>query len=209
MDSFFFLFSLVSFLAVLIPIIGFFFIIRRVIKKAKSNQPLHVLEHEKKEIIAKAREKKPKLLDWNKEHLESLSNDLDFSFSQGLTNKFNGYIKSMQGDKLIAFRRLDRGAMNATSRISAIAKNFEIYFSQEQQEVSIYFDSKYFGKIASGSIIGSDQRTIGKLNRNPGDEPFYLIELNGEKAAYIVKNTERRSFLRNPHHQIRYSSELE
>lgn len=126
-----------------------------------------------------------------------LSNKLDFDYSKFFTGKFNGYINSLEGDKLIAFRRLDRGYLSKVSRIVAIGSDFEIFLSRKQNEVSIYFDRVYIGKLIHNNMVDQNNKTIGKLNRNQNDKPYYEIRFNEEKLAYVTKNTERRTKLTN------------
>ena len=76
-------------------------------------------------------------------------------------------------------------------------------------EVSIYFDSKYLGKLIDGTIINQNEQAIGKLNRRQSDKPYYIIQLGNEKLAYVIKNTERRTFLRNPFFDFHPDSPLE
>ena len=98
------------------------------IKKSRAKQPAHVLEKEKNELIAKTRTKQKNLISWESDSLEMISNYMDHTYSKGFTHRFNGYIKTMNGEKLIAFRRLDRGNFNTTSKIIAVGSNFEVYF---------------------------------------------------------------------------------
>ncbi|WP_422104357.1 hypothetical protein [Winogradskyella sp.] len=209
MDVFGILFTILTIVFVVIPVVGIVLLIRYVIKKSKADQPKHILEKEKNELLTKARSKKSKLIDWRRDDLENLSNDLDFNYSKGFTMRFNGTINSLNGERLIAFRRLDRGNFNTTSKIVAISKSFEIYFSQKQNEVAIYFDSKYLGKLINDDIIDHNQETIGKLNRNRSNKDYYIIELNQEQIAFVIKNSERRTLLRNPFFDFRPSNALE
>lgn len=209
MDIFGVFFTILTIIFVVIPVVGVILMIRYVIKKSKADQPKHVLEKEKNELITKARSKKGNLKDWERKDLERLSNDLDFNYSKGFTMRFNGYVKSLDGDKLISFRRLDRGNFNTTTKIIAISNNFEIYFSQKQNEVSVFFDSEYLGKFINDTIFDHNQKPIGKLNRNLTNDVYYIIELDKDKLAYVIKNTERRTFLKNPFFEYRPTSALE
>ena len=118
-------------------IVGIILLIRFVIKRSRADQPAHVLEKDKKELFEKARNKKGKLIPWKIDYLEKISNDIDFNYVTGAARRFNGYIKNMDGEKLIAFRRLDRGVNSTTSKIVAIGSNFELFYSQREEEVHI------------------------------------------------------------------------
>ena len=209
MDIFEIFFSILTIIFVIIPVTAVALLIRYVIKKSKTAQPKEVLEKEKAELIAKARSKKETLISWQSSYLEQLSNDLDYTYSKGFTMRFNGIIKSLEDEKLIAFRRLDRGNFKTTAKIVAVASSFEIYLSQEQNEVAVYHNSKYLGKLVNDSILNHEHQEIGRLNRNLNDKPYYIIQLHGEQLAYIIKNSDRRTVLRNPFFDFHPSSALE
>lgn len=179
-------------------IIGIALLIRYVIKKGKANQPTHVLEKEKNELFYKARAKKGNLIPWKSEHLDQISNNLDFNYVQGITRKFNGYIKTLQGERLLAFRRIDRGNMVYTSRFIALSNDFELYFSQQQEDVEIHLNSEYYGKILNQhKIVDRHDQVIGSFDRNQTREPFYAVHIDNKHCADIVKNSERRNIIPN------------
>ncbi|NRB61306.1 MAG: hypothetical protein HRU50_15395 [Winogradskyella sp.] len=202
-------FTILTILFVVLPTIGIVLLIRYVIKKSKADQPKHVLEKEQHDMLAKARSKKHKLSQWQKQSIEEISNDLNFNYVKGFTRRFNGYIKSLNGESLLYFRRLDRGQFKTTSKIIAIASNFEIFYSQTQEEISVYVNEAFFGKISPGKIFNSKQELIGTHNRMTSGKPYYEVVLNDQRIAYVLKNTERRTLLKNPFHDARPSNPLE
>jgi hypothetical protein len=176
-------------------------------KKSRSKQPNHILDKEKKEMIAKLHPKKIKLAKWRTKDIEAISNNLDFNFKKSFTRKFNGYIKTLDEEKLIAFRRIDRGNSDFTSRITAISSEFEIFFDQNKNNISIFFNNQYIGSLSDyNNILNPDKKIIGELNRNNNEKGGYYIYFNNEKIAFLIKNSERRNFLRNPFYD-KYSSD--
>ena len=204
------IFIILTVLGFTIPIIGIVLFIRYIIKKSKSDQPAHVLKKEQDEMVLKVRSKQKNLVEWKSEYLENISNLVDFNYRKGFTRRFNGYIKTLDGEKLIAFRRLDRGNFKTTSKIIALTKDFEIAFSQKQEEVSIHFNSQYLGKLVNRNTILNDKNErIGKLKGRDNNERHYIIEMNNEKLAYVIKNSDRRLFLRNPFYDFQPTNILE
>lgn len=202
--------TILTILFVILPLIGIVLLIRYVIKKSKADQPKHVLEKEKSVLIEKVRANKRKLIPWKPEYIEVLSNNIDFNYRKSFTRKFNGTIKTIDNKNLIAFRRLDRGQFKVTSRIFAIGSDFEIYFELKGNEIQIYFNNKSIGKLVNGiDIINSKARQIGIVSRNATDKPYYLINFNGEKIAYVIKNSDRRTFLRNPFYDFYPTSTMD
>ena len=201
MGILFIIFVILGFLFFVIPITGKILLIRYIIKKSSINQPADAFEKEKNEMILKARAERNKLVNWKKEYIEKLTNDLDFNHMSSIVRKFNGFIYSLDGERLVAFRRIDRGNSNITSKIIAIANNIEIFFSQKQNEVLIYLNSEYLGKLIHHSdnvlILNHQNNTIGKLSERDNEKEHYTIEMNNEKIAYVMKNSERRTILRN------------
>ena len=202
-------FSFLGLICVGIPILGIILLLIYVVKKSRANQPKHVLEKEKRELITKVRSKTNSLIDWQEDFIEQISNNIDYTYSKGYTMRFNGFINSLDGDKLIAYRRLDRGNFNTTTKIIAVSKGFEIYYSQENLDVSIFFHSTFLGKLIQDNIYDDKNELIGNLNRNNNNQAYYNIEFRKEKLAYVVKNTERRTALKNPFFEFRPTSGLE
>lgn len=193
------IFNILLFLFIAIPIVGIVLLLRYVIKKSRSEQPVKILENEKKELIAKARSKKKNLIKWESTYIEKISNYFEYNYSKSLTRKFNGYIKTLDNDPIISFRRIDRGALNFTSRIIAVTSDFEIYYNQAGNEISIEFEGKYLGKIINNSYLIDDRnQKIGSFNRNQSSSDFYIVEIHNEELAFVVKNSDRRTFIKNP-----------
>lgn len=187
----------------IIPIILVVFVIRYIVKKSRSEQPIHVLEKERLELISKTRPNKNRLEEWKDEYLEDISNIMDFKFSKGFTRKLSGNIFTFDNKRIISFSKIDRGAMNLTSRIFAITTNHEIYFNQSGNEITIEFNGKYLGKIINNNELFDDSNKVfGTINRNQNSEPFYLVNINKSDVAYIVKNSDRRTFTKNPFYKF-------
>ncbi|NRR93339.1 hypothetical protein HSX10_17330 [Winogradskyella undariae] len=204
------IFGILSFLFIAIPVVGIVLLLRYVIKKSRSEQPTHVLIKEKKELILKARSKKKNLIKWQSDDVEKISNNLDFNFSKGFTRKFNGYIKTLDNERIISFRKIDRGAFNLTSRILAVTSDYEIYYDQLDNEILIEFNGSYIGKIVNNTnLIDDTNQNIGSFNRNNSTSDFYVVQLNNEKLAYVVKNSDRRTFVRNPFHDFHPESSIQ
>ena len=204
------IFGILSFLFIAIPVIGIVLLLRYVIKKSRSEQPDHVLAKEKKELISKARSKKKNLTKWHSDDIENISNNLDFNFSKGFTRKFNGYIKTLDSERIVSFRKIDRGALNLTSRILAVTSDFEIYYGQSKNEILIEFNGSYLGKIVNNTnLINDANQSIGSFNRNQSTSGFYVVQFNNEKLAYVVKNSDRRTFVRNPFHDFHSENPIE
>ena len=179
-------------------IIGIALLIRYVIKKGKANQPAHVLEKEKTELLQKARAKRSRLIPWKSEYLDQISNNIDFNYVQGITRKFNGTIKNLDGDRLIAFRRIDRGNTVYSCRMVALSSEFELFFSQQQEDVEVHLNSQYYGKILNHQkIIDRHHQEIGSINRNQTSEAYYLVHIDNKHCADIIKNSERRNLIAN------------
>ncbi|WP_452224761.1 hypothetical protein [Lacinutrix chionoecetis] len=201
---------ILTILFVVIPLTGFILLIRWVIKKSKADQPPAVLEKEKNQLIAKVRSKKSSLTPWKPEFIEEISNTIDFNYSKSFTRRFNGVIQTLNGDKIIAFRRLDRGQFKVTSRIFVAGSNFEIFYDLKDNEMKIYFNSTYLGKMINHStLLNTAEKPIGTVSRNQDNKDYYLITLHDDQLAYVVKNTDRRTFLRNPFYDFRPSNALE
>lgn len=204
------IFIILTILGFTVPFVGIILFIRYIIKKSKADQPVHVLKKEQNEMVVKVRSKQNNLVDWKPEYLEKMSNLVDYNYRKGFTRRFNGYIKTLEGEKLIAFRRLDRGNFKTTSQIIALTKDFEITFSQKQDDVSIHFNSQYLGKLVNRDTILNDKNEpIGKLKGRDNDERHYIIEFKNEPLAYVIKNSDRRLFLRNPFYDFNPTNILE
>ena len=204
------LFFILFFLVILILVVGVALLLRVVIKKSRSEQPAHILAKEKAELISKARSTKQNLNKWQSDDIVKISNNLDYNFSKGFTRKFNGYIKTFNNDRIISFRRIDRGAMNLTSRIMAVTSDHEIYFDLSNNEVSIEFNGSYLGKIVHNIIlIDNTNQKIGSFNRNQSGLDYYIVRINDENLAYVVKNSDRRTFIKNQFHKFYPTNILE
>ncbi|MEL6539056.1 MAG: hypothetical protein AAFQ98_26805, partial [Bacteroidota bacterium] len=179
-----------------------------ILRKSSSRQSQEVLQKEHNELLDKARAKKGKLTPWQPHHLTQLSNQLDFSFSKGFTRKFNGFIFDQSRDqRLLAFRRIDRGLADFTSKIIALSSDFELYFEQEKTSVTIHYNGKVLGKlIKPHALLRMDNQQVGSISRSEGKEATYEVILHGETVASFAKGTEKRSFLTNPHFKSKYSS---
>lgn len=192
---------------VILPIIGMVFLIRYVIKKSSSKQPPQVLANEKQELIAKTRSKKSELVQWQPAMLEKISNNIDYNYSKGITRKFNGFIKTLQNEPIIAFRKIDRGAMDFTSRIMAITSAHELYFNQSNQEITIEVNGAYLGKMVNKAhILDQNNQPIGSFTRNESQANYYTVTLYNQELAYVVKNSDRRTLVKNPFHKAHAES---
>ena len=198
METFQILLTIFLLLFISIPIIVMRFFLKYIIKKSSSEQSLQILESEKKELIYKARLRRKKLIDWQPISLEKISNNFDYHFRKSFTRKFNGYIKTLHDERIISFRRIDRGVSVNTSRIIAIASNFEIYYEVSGNEILIHYEGSYFGKIVNQSnLIDSNNHTIGSINRNTNGLNFYIVKIQDKEIASVANNTDRRNFVRN------------
>ncbi|WP_440121778.1 hypothetical protein [Tenacibaculum sp. Ill] len=203
------IFVILSLLFIAIPVIGVVFLLRYIIKKSRSEQPTHILAKEKKELNSKTHSKKKHLIKWQSDYIENISNNLDYNFSKGFTRKFNGYIKTLENERIVSFRRIDRGALNLTSRILAVTSDSEIYYNQSGNEILIEFNGLYLGKILNNTnLIDHTNQNIGFFNRNRSTSDFYTIQINDKKIAYVVKNSDRRTFVRNPFHEYHSESSI-
>ncbi|MDC7999911.1 hypothetical protein POV26_02580 [Aequorivita todarodis] len=198
METFQILLLIFLILFISIPIIGIVFFVKYVIKKSSSEQSIQLLDREKKELILKARSQRKNLIDWESKSIEKISNNLDYNFKKGFTRKFNGYIKTLNDERIISFRRIDRGASNATSRIIAVTSDFEIYYDHSGSETLIKYNGSYLGKIVNQTnLVDMDNKNIGSINRNQNSLSSYIVKIQGQEIAYVVKNTDRRNFVRN------------
>ena len=188
------------FLLPVIFIVGTVMFIFYIIKKSNTNQPLSVLNNETKELFIKANENKSRLIDWQITDLEKISNTVDYNYIKGITRKFNGFIHTLEAEKLISFRRIDRGWLNkVTTRICAISSHSEFYFDQVNDELLIQVNGKYIGKMINKSyLFNLDNQQIGTIDREQVDSPIYTVQLHQEKVAQIAKNTDRRILISNP-----------
>lgn len=210
MDSIGTIFGIITFLFFLFFVAGAVFLIRYIIKKSSSKQTAELLEKEKQELISKARSKKDHLHPWQSDDIEKISNNLEYNFSKGFTRKFNGYIKTLDNKALVSFRKIDRGAFDLSSRILAVTSDFEIYYDQSDNEILIEFDGSYLGKIVRNtSLIDKTNKKIGSFNRDQSEAEHYIVDMNGEKLSYVVKNSDRRSFIRNPFYEFYPKNTLE
>lgn len=188
---------------IVIPFTGVALLIIYVIKKAKAKKSNEFLNNEKNEMFLKVRSNKNNLKNWQSTDAENISNFLEFNYLKGISRKFNGYIKSLNNERLISFRRIDRGALKVTTRIVAISSNFEIHYEQVEDELLIEFDGIYFGKIVNNNnIIDQNGKTIGSFNRNQNAADNYIVQINGSNLAFVVKNSDRRTFIKNPFYEF-------
>lgn len=199
MKLFFIVLTIIFFV---LPVVGIILLIRYVIKKSSANQPPHVLAKEKQQLIEKVNKTRKKLKSWQPEYLIQISNEIDYNYSKGFTRKFNGIIKSSNSDKIIAFRRLDRG-LDINSKIMAVTSDTSFYFevTPKPNLVKIFVNDQYLGKIENHlSIFNADGIVLGYINRKKTTSGIYDVVFNEITLAQLIKNSDRRMFLKNPFH---------
>ena len=174
-----------------------FFFIRWIILKSTKKLTPEEQEDEKSKKRAKLIESSKKLIPWKPEYISKISNNLEYHYIKGFSQKFNGFIKSKSDEKLIVYRRTDRG-MKVNSRIMAATSAFEVYYELNERINKIYFNDKYFGQIEDNKVLKNAKgEIIGAITRDQNRASSYSLIINGKSIADIVKNSDRRTFVKN------------
>jgi hypothetical protein len=209
MNDISFWFKLIGFTIVGIPIVIIIIVMIRVIKKSTQKPDANTVKQQRSQMFAKIKQKQASLIPWQANLIGKISNKTDYSFVKGIYQKFNGYILSSNSERLIAFRRIDHG-LSIDTKITAATSDQIFYFVTDSEETLIYINGKALGRLkTNGRILNKTDVEIGQINRNATAAPVYNLIMNGTELALIVKNTDRRSFVKNPFHDIHSISGIE
>ncbi len=200
MDSISFWFKLIGFIVVGVPIGLIIFFLIRIVKKSIVKPDEQTVKDQRSIMLAKVKQKQPKLALWPSGQVDKISNNIDYNYSTGVYRKFNGYIFSSDNERLIAFRRIDHG-LSIDSKIMAATNTQIFYFEAKPSETLLYIDGKPFGRLkANGVIHDKDDTPLGHIDRDQTPSSIYSLVMNGTELALIAKNSDRRSFVKNQFH---------
>lgn len=186
------LFSIISFA-------GFGYLIYLVVKKSKAKENPEALKSEKQEMRSNNLPNRAKLHPWNKSAISQLSNEMEYTYSKGISQKLNGYLQTLNKEPLISFRRIERGLASSLTRISAVSSEFELFFEKSQEEITIELDGQYFGKVVKNQfLVDKDNNQIGEITREINKKyNYYTVKFNNLPVADIMKNSDRRTVVKN------------
>ncbi|WPO77490.1 hypothetical protein [Flavobacterium sp. KACC 22761] len=183
-------------LYILLSMFGTLFFIGYVFKKSVEKKTPDFLRAEKLEMEKKVNSLKTSIVDWNKYSINDITNDLEYSYKKWITNKLTGHILAQDGNRVIAFQRLQRG-IRLNCRILACSTEFKYFYEINPEEIIIEYNDQYFGKIMHlKDIFDSSNNRIGTLNRdNPNSK--YVINFDSENSLEINKSYDNNRFVRN------------
>lgn len=186
-------------LAFLAPFLGTGFLIGYVIKNSLQKKTPEFLQNEKLEMEAKVESLKQDLDNWKNATLFDITNDIEYSYKKAMSSRLTGHINSQNQSPIIAFQRIDRG-LYINSRILACSTDFKIYYEYTNNEILVFYDDSYLGKIINNAVITNALNLqIGTCNQDSLNNPnSYCIEFGAGTVAEIVKNSDRKNFVKNP-----------
>lgn len=190
-------------LFVSLSIFGLGFMINRVIKKSQAKENPDALKEEKHEMRSINLKSKSRLQPWKHEDINRISNEMDYTFTKGITQRFNGYLQTLNKESLISFKRVERGLSSSLTRISAMSSEFELFYEKNKDEITIELDGQYFGKVIKKQfLIDKNNQQIGEITREKNQHyNYYSVVINNQPIADIMKNSDRRTFVRNQLHK--------
>lgn len=192
-------FVLLFILAFIIPLLGTGVLLGYVLRNLFQKRTSEFLQNEKLEMEQKVNKLKEKLESWKNFTPYDITNHMTYFFRKSMSNKLTGYIYSQNDSSIIAFQRIDRG-IYTNSRIVACSTDFKIYYEYAHNEILVFYDDVYFGKIINGTTITNSLHVpIGICNRNnPHNKHNYSIEFGSDTVAELIKNSDRKNFVKNP-----------
>lgn len=174
----------------LAPIIGIFLVIKKSTEK-KTPEFLHLEKLGMKTKVSTMAGN----LSTVEFSVNDITNNLGYSFQRWTTNKLTGFIRTLQGENIIAFQRFDRG-LKQHSRIQAISRKFRIFIETDDFGKTIEYDGVLLGKIDKlGAITNANGIRIATTA--PLDQAFSINFISG-KSAEIHRSYDRQTFVRNP-----------
>lgn len=183
-------------LLIISSIFGTAFFIGHVFKKSVEKKTPDFLKAEKLEMEQKVNSLKKSIVDWNKYSLSDITNNLEYSYKKWITNTLTGHILSQDGNRIIAFQRLERG-IHLDCRILACSTEFKCFYEIKHEEIIIEYNDKYFGKINHlKDILDSSNNKIGTLNRNNSNNK-YVINFDSKNTLEINKSYDNKRFVKN------------
>jgi len=186
-------------LFVIISFAGLGYVIYLVVKKSKEKENPGALQSEKQEMRSKNLPNRANLHPWNKNAISQLSNKMEYNYSKGISQKLNGYLLTLDNIALISFRRVERGLASSLTRISAISSEFELFYEKNKEEITIELDGQYFGKIINNHLLmDKNNQQIGSITLGLNKPyPYHTIKFNNQPVADIIKNSDRRTVVKN------------
>lgn len=156
------------------------------------------MHNEKAKMEQKVAEFLNELKDWNKYTPQDLTNNIKYTASKMMSNELTGKIMSASLYPIIAFQRIDRGVY-INSRILAQSTAFKIYYEYTNNEIIIFYDDAYLGKIVNQSaILNTAHLQIGSCSRtNSPQQISYEVVINSKIIGRIMKGTDRNAFETN------------
>lgn len=173
------------------------YVIYLAIKKSNEKISPLAMAYEKDKIQNLSKEKQTTLIPWQPDHINRLSNVMDYTFKQFDELIFNGTILTLNRQPLISFMRKDIG-LDRYSSIVAKSTEFELHFNRNEQNIDIEYNGVHFGKIHLHTyLIDKDGNKIGSINRSISNTDRYDVGIHDTVVAEIMKNTDRRTSIKN------------
>lgn len=173
------------------------YVIYIAIKKSNEKISPLAMAYEKDKIQNLSKQKQTKLVPWKPEYINRLSNVLDYTYKQFDEFIFNGTILTLDRKPLISFMRKDIG-FERYSSIIAKSTEFELHFNRTEQNIDIEYNGVHFGRIHLNTyIIDKNGNKIGSINRSISHTDRYDVGIHDTVVAEIMKNTDRRTAIKN------------
>lgn len=198
MKTFILILTILFLIAFSIPFIGFATLFGYIFKKSLQKKTPEFLQKEKNGMEEKVHTMKSELVPWNDRKVDEITNDIEYSYMKGMSNKLTGYINSPDAEPIIAFQRIDRGIFT-NSRIIAESTDFKIDFEYLNNENVIFYNGIYLGKTINNSeILNSLHQKIGSYQRDlVNSQNRYSIVFGSQKKAQLFRNDDRKNFINN------------
>ena len=191
------IFLIIILIAFALPFIGVASIFGYIIKNSLTKKTPQFLANEKLEMESKVNDLKKSIISWHNRLATDITNNMDFSYQKSITCKLTGTVFGIDNEPIIAFQRIDRG-IYTNSRILAASTDFKIYFEYSNNEIIVFYNDTYLGKIINNSDILNDRNIkIGSLtNRHNANSVDIVINFN--KIGTININSDRKNYINNP-----------
>jgi hypothetical protein len=176
---------------------GGMFSIGYVIKKSTEKKSQTFLNTEKLEMLNNVKALKINLKNWENYTINSITNNLEYSYLRWITSKLSGTIKASDGNKVIAFERRQRGNY-IDCRICASSSEFDSFIEYKNDITTIELNGKYMGKIDfESTIYDASNQKIASLDRYSDDTKFFIRFENGFSVV-INRSFDNKVFINNP-----------
>ncbi|WOI23233.1 hypothetical protein [Nonlabens ulvanivorans] len=202
METFIYLTFLLTALAMIGFVVGMFFLIRWLVRKANKEKTPQQTQNEKQQLLARVDYMKKSLAPWGDRSFTDISSWMTYQFSKGMTRRLIGTVYATDQKPIMAFSRVERG-FRSDGQFYVGSSIFNLGYEVKEDTIYITLNNQYLGSITnSGGLFDAQKKYIGnavhptKVSLSSGNfryrfgDSSYEVIINEKRLAtvYVAPN---------------------